>query len=349
MKKILSFLLAAIMTVSLAACGSSQTTQPETDGQSSPSASQESATQDASEKTSSETITIRIGVPTAPPALPILRMIESKALGNNVTIELDIWDEPETLIAMVQDGDHDMFAFPLTVVSKLYNKGLDVRLMNVNTWGVTYFMTSDPDFDEWSDLKGETVYIPLQSSPPDVLTQYFISEAGLQVGTDVNVVYASTAEVASLLASGEAVYGTLIEPQVTKAMMANSNLRIAFSFEEEWQRVNNTETMIPNAGFGTTQQFIDENPELVAEFQKAYEDAVIWANENPEEMGKLAEEYLGLKQELIVKSLPNMGLTFKSSLNARNELDMFYQLLFDFNPEMIGGSIPDDSLYYDAK
>ena len=35
------------------------------------------------------------------------------------------------------------------------------------------------------------------------------------MGEDVEIVYASTAEVAALLASGEAEYATLIEPQVT--------------------------------------------------------------------------------------------------------------------------------------
>ena len=84
------------------------------------------------------------------------------------------------------------------MVSTLYNKGLDVRLMNVNTWGVTYFMTTDPAFETWADLAGKTVYIPLQSSPPDALTQYFLNEAGLTVGEDVEIVYASTAEVAAL-------------------------------------------------------------------------------------------------------------------------------------------------------
>lgn len=343
MKKLFSLLFSIIMIVSLVGCQSTKESQPA-------SVESETTTEEVTtEITTEEIITITVGVPTAPPALPILRMIETKALGENVNIEIEIWNEPETLIAMVQDGNHDMFAFPLTVVSKLYNKGLDVRLMNVNTWGVTYFMTSDSEFENWSDLKGKTVYVPLQSSPPDALTQYFLSEAGLIVGEDVEIVYASTAEVASLLASGEAVYGTLIEPQVTRALMGNSDLRIAFSFEEEWKRVNNTDTKIPNAGFGTSQKFIDEYPELTAEFQKAYEEATIWANENPKEMGVLAETYLGLKANIVEAALPNMGLTFQSALDSKVELDMFYNLLKDFDPTMIGGNIPDDVMFYDGK
>lgn len=345
MKKILSIFTATILGVMLAACGSTNASEKVSVNSTQEATSQESPAQQPETQKS----VITVGVPTAPPALPVLRMIDTKALGEDVEIKLDIWDEPETLIAMVQDGQHDMFAYPLTVVAKLYNKGIDVRLMNVNTWGVTYFMTSDPDFKDWSDLKGKTVYVPLQSSPPDALTQYFLSEAGLKIGEDVNIIYATTPEVASLLASGEAVYGTLIEPQVTKAMMENKNLRVAFSFESEWQRVNNTETKIPNAGFGTTQKFIDENPELTAQFQKAYEEALVWANENPEEMGALAEKYLGLKSALVVKSLPAMGLQFKSAKDSSEELNMFYQLLNDFNPQMIGGKLPDENMYYESK
>lgn len=333
MKKILSLILVLVLCLSLASCGDSTLEDKNVIGSS-------------DNNIKNKKITITLGVPTAPPTLPILRMIETKALGENVEIKLDIWNEPETLIAMVQDGKHQLFAFPLTVISKLYNKGVDVKLMNVNTWGVTYFLTSDPDFKTWKDLKGKKVYIPLQSSPPDVLTQYFLAEAGLEVGKDVEIIYASAPEVATLLATGEAIYGTQIEPLVTKALMKNKDLHIAFDFESEWQRVNGTDSKIPNAGFGATQKFINNNPELADKFQQEYKKATQWVNENPKEIGILGEKYLGLKSQLIVKSLPKMGLNFKSATNSQDELKMLYDLLYDFNPAMIGGKVADKGLYY---
>ena len=135
-------------------------------------------------------------------------------------------------------------------------------------------------------------------------------------------------------------------PQVTRALMANENLRVALSFEDEWQRVNDTTTMIPNAGFGATGSFIENNPELAALFQSEYEKALVWIKENPEEAGQLAEKYLGLKSQLVAKALPGMGLTFKTALDSKEELDMFYQMLYDFDPSMIGANIPDDGMYY---
>lgn len=294
-----------------------------------------------------EAIKVKLGVPKAPPALPVLRMIETKALGENVNIEMEIWDSPEKLIAMVQGKEHNLFAFPLTVVAKLHNKGADLKLMNVNTWGVTYFMTSDPDFKTWKDLKGKTIYVPLKSSPPDALTQYFINKAGLKIGTNVTVNYAGMTEIAQLLISGKAQYATLIEPQVTRVKMQNPKVKVALEFENEWKKVTKTDTMIPNAGFGAMGKFVKENPELAKKFQNEYEKALKWVKENPAEAGKLAEKHLGLKSKLIENAIPNMGLYFKNSKDASKELKIFYEMLNEFDSKMIGGKIPSEDMYYE--
>lgn len=341
MKRFTALMLTSLMALMLISCSP----QPTNIG------TEENATEVSAETTedpvaSAEKTTLTVGVPKAPPALPVLYMMENKVLGENVEIKLDIWSDPETLIAMVQDKEHDMFAFPVTVVSTLYNKGVDVRLMNVNTWGVNYFLTSDPAVNSWADLRGKTLYVPLQSSPLDVLTQYFLKDGGLTVGEDVEIIYASTSEVATLLGDGKAQYGSLIEPMVTMAMMKNDQLRIPFIFEQEWQRVTQTDTKIPTAGWGTTQAFIDQNSELCRTFQSEYAKACQWINQNPEKAGLLAEKYLELKAPMIQKSIPKMGLEFKTAQQAKEELAMFYQLLYDFNPKMIGGKIADEELYY---
>lgn len=360
MKKIKAIFLVAAMLFALSACGTQGTeAQSETIAQSiieeqksqipakDTEWNEQAAEQsEAQAEASAEPITIRVGVPKSPPTLPILYMMEKQTLGENVTIELDIWDAPEQLIAMVQDGKHDMYAFPLTVVAKLFNKGLDVRLMNVNTWGVTYFVTTDENLTSWEQLKGKTVYIPLQSSPPDALTQFFLNEAGLAVGKDVELVYGSTAEIGQMMAAGRIEYATLIEPQVTSAKINNEKVRVAFSFEEEWKKAAGDSSIVPNAGFGTTQKFIDANPELAAQFNAAYEEALNWVVENPDEAAALAEIHLGLKAKVVEKAIPNMGLLFKNGVNAKEELDGYYQLLVDFEPTMIGGKVPDETMYY---
>ena len=93
MKKILSLLL-SLITIFMFGCGNSNI-----------------KTKD--EIKTEEKISINLGLPKAAPALAVLQMIETNAMGDDVEINIDYWDSPEQLIAMTQDEEHDMFALPL--------------------------------------------------------------------------------------------------------------------------------------------------------------------------------------------------------------------------------------------
>ena len=292
---------------------------------------------------------INIGVPKAPPTLPILRMIETKAMGENVEINLDYWNSPEQLIAMTQDGKHDIFALPLTVGAKLFNKGVGIKLTNVNTWGVTYFVTSDPAVKKWKDLKGKTVYVPLKSSPPDIVTQYFLEANGLKIGQDVEIKYSQSAEIAQLLKAGTIENAVAQEPQVTAALMGNKDLRVLFSYDKEWKGIVGEDKNIPNAGMGATTEFIKNNGEVMKKFEEEYKKALEWAVKNPEKISVLAESELGLKKEIIEKAIPNAGLMYKDGKSAQEDLKLFYDILYKFDPTTIGGKLPSEEFYYSPK
>ena len=80
------------------------------------------------EEATNEKITLNLGVTKGAPTLPILQMVETNAMGDNVELNLDYWNSPEQLIAMTQDNEHDIFTMPLTVAAKLYNKGMGIKL-----------------------------------------------------------------------------------------------------------------------------------------------------------------------------------------------------------------------------
>ncbi|WP_294378999.1 ABC transporter substrate-binding protein, partial [uncultured Clostridium sp.] len=323
MKKILSLLL-SLITIFMFGCGNSNI-----------------KTKD--EIKTEEKISINLGLPKAAPALAVLQMIETNAMGDDVEINIDYWDSPEQLIAMTQDEEHDMFALPLTVAGKLYNKGVDIKLTNVNTWGITYCVTSDENIKEWSDLKGKTIYVPLKSSPPDIVLKYFLNANGINPDEDVTLQYASTSEVAQLIKSGQAEYGVLLEPQVTNCIKGNDKLRVAFSYDEEWKKVmNDKEKTIPNAGFGVSGEFINSNPQIVKKFEEEYEKALNYLLENPETAGKLAENNLGMNKDITADAMSRIGLMYKSAVDSIDDLNDFYKVLYDFDPSTIGGNIPGE-------
>ncbi len=292
-----------------------------------------------------ENIVIRVGAPKAPPIFPILRMMEEKSLGENVDIQLDFWETPEQLIGMIQNDTNQMYAFPLTVIAKLYNKGLGVQLTNVDTWGVAYLMSSDENVKGWQDLKGKQLYIALQSSPPDIMTQYFLKEAGLSK-EDVEIIYVSKTELAQMMIAGKVENGVNIEPLISQITMKNPDMKVVLSLQDEWQKSGREGKMIPTAGIGTSDKFAKEHHDLVVQFEEEYKKALEWVVENPEKAGELAEAKLGIKKQVIIKAIPNIDMFYKNAQDSKEELDEFYKLLFEFNPKTVGGKIPDENMYF---
>lgn len=301
----------------------------------------------AAEPAAKDAVTVlSVGVPKAPPAFPLLRMMETDALGPDVQIRLDVWVTPEQLIAMAQGGRHQLLALPLTVAAKLYNKGVGIRMINVDTWGVASLVTSDPEVRGWKDLAGKTLFVPLKSSTPDALTRYFLGRAGLRMETDVNVAYAPVIEIAQLLRAGRVQNAVLIEPHVTAAIAADAGLREVVAFSDEWAAIKGSERRIPNAGFAASSRLIAENPDLVRRFGREYEKALLWTLENPEAAGELVERYLGLQGDMIVAAMPRLGLAYRDAPDAADEVEDFFGVLHDFSPDLIGKTIPDEAFYW---
>lgn len=296
-----------------------------------------------------EEIKIVMSGPKAPPTIPLLRMMETNALGENVKIDFKIWNGMEELLTIATSSDYGFLAIPVNTAAKLYNKGVDIKLTNVDTWGVMYLSTTDPKCNKWEDLKGKKLYIPFKSAPPDIITQYLLKEHGLEAGKDVEIIYSTPSEIAQMVKVGEIEYAMNIEPFITASKIGNEKVRVIFDYMDEWKKIKGEEYDIPNAGIVTNNKFLSENKELVQLFEKEYEKALQWTLENPKESAQLVEKYLGLNKGLIEKSMPTLGLKYKQANEAKKDLEKYYETLLNFKADSIGGKTPDENYYYEEK
>jgi len=294
-------------------------------------------------------ITIIMSGPKAPPTLPLLRMIETKALGKHIKIDFKIWNGIEELLAIAASSEYGFLAVPVNTASKLYNKGLDIKLTNVDTWGVMYLLTTDTKCNKWEDLKGKKLYIPFKSASPDIITQYFLKQHGLEVGENIEIVYSTPSEIAQMVKAGKIEYAMNIEPFITASKIGNKNIRVIFDYMKEWKKLKGEQYSIPNAGIVTNNKFLKGNKKLVALFEKEYEKALIWTLGNPKKAAQLAEKYLGLNASLIEKSMPTLGLEYRSANDSKKDLKKYYETLLNFKADSIGGEIPDENYYYKEK
>ncbi len=292
---------------------------------------------------------IMIAAPKSPSTIPILRLIETNALGEDVKINLELYGDMEKMIVMATEEKYGFMVLPVHTAATLYNKGLGAKLLNVFGWGGMYLSTTDPECSTWEDLKDKTLYVPAMGSIPDIITQYFCIQHGLKIGENINVVYSSHHEIAQLIELGKIKYAVDAEPFVTRNSQSVEGYKIICDFAKEWKEINESQYNMPANGVITSNTFISNKGEWIERFNLEFEKALQWTTENPDDAAVLAEKYLNADAELIEKAMPNYKFLVKPAMDVKGDIEAYCEVLSSFKPESIGGKIPDEGFYYKNK
>ena len=339
MKRIIALLVILCIGI-LAGCG--QTVNPQE-----ASAGTTQTSTEKMEKNESNTKTIiTVVAPKSPATIPVLRMMESHCMGENIEIDLQLYSDMEAMMALASGRDYGILIVPVHTAANLKNKGIDVKMVNVFGWGGMYLSTTDPDCSSWKDLAGKELYVPAKGSVPDIMTQYFLSQNGLVVGEDVEVVYSAHAEIAQLIASGTIRYAVDAQPFVTANLKNVDGYRVISEFAEDWKQTQGEAYSLPGNCSVVNSEYLSENKNIVLDFNKNFSGAIEWTVENPDEAGVLANTYLNANAELIAAAMPGFCLEYNSAADAGNDVEEYFRVLLELKPESIGGKMPDDSFYF---
>jgi NitT/TauT family transport system substrate-binding protein len=290
--------------------------------------------------------TITVIVPKSSASLPVFKMIESKALGEDVDIDVQVFDSTEAMITMSSSMKYSFITMPVHTAATVYNKGLDVELINVFAWGGMHLVTTDTACESWENLKGKELYVLSKGSVPDILTQYFLNQHGLVIGETIEVVYSTYPEISQLMGLGRIKYAVDGEPFSTSNTENIENYKIISDYSAEWKSTAGNEYSLPAYGLAANSTFLSQNEEFAKSFMEEFEKAVSWMVNNPEDAGNLAEKYLNADDVFIEKAIPNFNFNYVSSEAAKKDIEKYYDILFAYRPEMIGGEIPDESFYH---
>jgi NitT/TauT family transport system substrate-binding protein len=182
---------------------------------------------------------------------------------------------------------------------------------------------------------------------PDILFRYISKQQGIDIARDLEVFYAANPEhAARMLMAGEVDHALLPEPLATTALLrGEGQFHRVIDISTEWENVVGGGIRTPMAGTVALPP-VQENPEVIREFQKQLELAIAWMQENPDEAGLLAEEKLGFNAKAVSKSIGNVTWDFVTARDARDDLEVFFGTMHEFSPESIGGKLPDDGFYH---
>ena len=362
-KRILSVILAAAMALSLSACGSAGKNS-ETTGRASETAAETTEETTAGESSSeeitseSETLTdiegcdFNIASMKGPTSIGLVKLFYDS--DNNETTNkynYSIYGTADEISAGLVKGEIDVAAVPCNLASVLYNKTQgEVVIAGINTLGVLYVMSKGVEINSVSDLKGQTIYTTGQGTTPEYTLRHLLSASGIDPDNDVTIEFKSEAsEVVSAVSELDTAVVMLPQPYVTVAQKSDSALKTALDVTEEWEKSSSDGSTVVTGVIVARKSFINEHPEQFKAFLEEYRQSTDYANSNVEDTASLLESFDIFKAAIAKDAIPECNVTFIDGEDMKTKVMSYLNVLYEANPQSIGGTLPDENIFYKAQ
>ena len=219
----------------------------------------------------------------------------------------------------------------------------------MGTLGVLHILEGGgkTEINSLADLAGKTVYAAGQGANPEYVLRYLLQENGLEIGKDVEVVFADASEISAKLLSGEIECAMLPVPAATAAIIkGEGSVRQAIDLTEAWDSLKNGSQLIMTAVVART-EFVQTYPDLVDAFLADYEASIDFVNNNQDAAAEMIAR-LGITPSAAIAKLaiPQCHLAFLSGSDMVAAISDYYSVLWSVDPASVGGSLPDDGIYW---
>jgi len=253
---------------------------------------------------------------------------------------------PTDLTGQLVSKELDIAALPTNVAASLYAKtNGNVQILALNTLGVLYILQNGLEINSVEDLRGKTVYATGQGSNPEYVLNYILRRNGLEPGSDVTIEYRDSAELTSLMASGQVDLCMLPVPAVTTVLSKNPDVNIALDLTEEWDKVGDGSVL--TMGCIVMRKDADLAPDTIAKFLQEYEVSIGYVNENAKEASELVAKFEITGSAAIAESaISDSNLVCITGSDIKEAINGYYEVLFEADPSSVGGSLPNDDFYY---
>ncbi|MDO4552311.1 MAG: ABC transporter substrate-binding protein [Bacillota bacterium] len=297
-----------------------------------------------------EPVSVVIAGLAGPTSIGMIQLISGQALNSDAyAVEYMVAEAPDALTGKLINGEIQIAALPTNTAAVLFNRTEGgVQFLAQNTLGVLYVVGSpEAGVSSLADLAGKTVAISGAGGVPQYAVEYILSQNGLTEQVTLNYL-PDHATVAQTLLAGDAEVAVLPQPFVTQVLNQNENLSILLDVTEEWTAASGGESVLSMGCLVVEKTFAEENPQFIADFLELYQASVNFANEEPAAAAALVEqEGIIASAAVVEQAIPYCNIVYKSAQDAKEEIGGFLTVLYESDPASVGGTLPDDSFYYE--
>ena len=257
-------------------------------------------------KSGKPTMVVQSATPVIYPVL--LKLLKSERFNESVEVtEYKVWEETEKHLGWIVNGKADLSFSAILAMSNLTSNKDIIKLTNITVWDNFYVLTRGYKANNWNDLKGHDIYMPLFfNAPPAKVTHYLIEENGYNP-KEFNFVYGKPfgrpEVIMQDLIDGKIDTALLREPEVSYTLVNNPDVSVAFSYNELWKNIHPESKGLPNAGVVFKSEWFDEHPKEAEIVMEEIDKAVNWVKNNPKEAAELSYKEMGKSYDEVYKFL----------------------------------------------
>ena len=290
--------------------------------------------------------TIKIGILEGPSAISFIQMIDKTPVVNGKRVEFIVKSDPQQIQALMMRHELDFAVLPTVMAANLYNKGVDFKILACPVWGTLYFISGNSQNKSFEDLSGQTISVFGQGATSDILLQKKLKD--LKVN-DVKIDYSYTgnAEISEALLHKKIANAIVSEPMVSILMAKDTNLRVISKLSCEVFDGQSEKDIFAQTAFVVSGRFIEKYGLSVSSVSSAYSASCQFVNEHPDQAAKLLIKH-GYMHNLTVArhSLGLCNIRYKTAFTIERELMQYLRVFSDFNPQTIGGKLPNRDFIY---
>ena len=298
--------------------------------------------------TVAEKVTVKLAGMKGPTSIGLVGILEKDANGEAKNdYEFTLAGAADEITPLLIQGKLDIAAVPANLASVLYNKTEGkIKLLAVNNLGVLYIVAKGEQVDSVADLKGKTIYATGKGTTPEYTLRNILSKNGIDPDNDVTIEFkAEATEVVAAISSSENAIAMLPQPYVTVACNKVEGLEIVLDLNEEWCRVSDGNVV--TGVIVVREEFAKQNPEAVTKFLEEYRASISAVNDDAAAAAALVVKHSIFDNEAVIaKAIPKCNITYIAGKELKAPVGSYLSVLFEQNPQSVGGKLPADDFYY---
>ena len=283
------------------------------------------------------------------PAISICKLIkEEENIKSSYKTSYTIENNDKKLLESLNKKEVDIALVPTDMAAKVYNKNSSYQICASIGQGSYYLVTSDPEVRGFnSTLINKEIAIAGENSMTDNIVKAILKKNNIDE-TLVKFKYTNTVpELVKTLTLGEIYIGIVPETSLTSLLYKHSGLKILASTNDAYENTFDISEGYPQFSVIVRKDFAKNNKEYVNKFLSKVKESIEFVNNNPLQAGAYGEELkIPIKPQILSKAIKRCNLKFIEIDKFKQNYEYFFDILYNYNNEAVGGTVPDESIYH---